>query len=322
MTPSRTATATLLVRNEADRLATALGSLRAIPSIAELLLLDTGSSDDTLAIARAFGCVIHEAPWANDFSAHRNALAELASNDLLVVLDGDEEILDPGDLDEQLRHSDGDGLFVEVQCVSASGRIEECHHSVRAYDRRKGRWRYAIHNQLVGLEDCRPSTAVVRAWYDDDVHTTARARLDVMLEHAAHAPEDPHWLYHITHAHRVLGQVDEMSTWARRYLETVRFEEARGAVVVVWLVQAALAQGKMPEAMQWMGAGLQHFPRYPDLLHLQLTISTQVFYRSSRELDPRYLGVPTYTRQAARQVPAAARLLELPLAFDSPAAVS
>ncbi|PKL75071.1 MAG: hypothetical protein CVV27_17270, partial [Candidatus Melainabacteria bacterium HGW-Melainabacteria-1] len=85
----------MIVRNEAPVLATALASIREIAD--EIIVVDTGSSDETMAIAAAEPKVrLSQLPWRNDFATARNASLDLASGDWILVLDADEELLPTG----------------------------------------------------------------------------------------------------------------------------------------------------------------------------------------------------------------------------------
>lgn len=83
--------ACLIVRDEAARLAHALASLRGVAD--ELCVVDTGSRDDTVAIARAAGARVECAEWTDDFAAARNRSLALATGTWVLVLDAD-EVLD------------------------------------------------------------------------------------------------------------------------------------------------------------------------------------------------------------------------------------
>lgn len=83
----------MIVRNEGGRLARALESVRGIAD--EIIVTDTGSTDDTVDIARRFGAVVSHFTWCDDFAAARNAGAALARGEWVFWLDGDER-LKPG----------------------------------------------------------------------------------------------------------------------------------------------------------------------------------------------------------------------------------
>ncbi|MBI1969181.1 tetratricopeptide repeat protein, partial [Candidatus Woesearchaeota archaeon] len=57
-----------------------------------IIVVDTGSADNTKKIAQAFGAKIFDFPWKNDFSAARNFSIEKASGDWILALDADEII--------------------------------------------------------------------------------------------------------------------------------------------------------------------------------------------------------------------------------------
>jgi len=82
----------MIVRNEAATLRRCLDSVRGV--VQEMVIADTGSADDTEAIARSYGARVVDAPWDNDFAAARNRALEGIQSDWVLSLDAD-EVLDP-----------------------------------------------------------------------------------------------------------------------------------------------------------------------------------------------------------------------------------
>ena len=78
----------MIVKNEAASLERCLRSAR--PHVDEIVIVDTGSTDGTLDIARRYADVLDEIEWPNSFSVARNHSLDLASGDFILVLDGDE----------------------------------------------------------------------------------------------------------------------------------------------------------------------------------------------------------------------------------------
>ncbi len=77
-----------IVRDEAARLERSLTSLGHAAD--EIVVVDTGSTDDTVKVAEAHGASVYSFPWQDDFSAARNASLEKATGDWILVVDADE----------------------------------------------------------------------------------------------------------------------------------------------------------------------------------------------------------------------------------------
>jgi len=78
----------MIVRDEAERLERSLSSVAGF--VDEMVLLDTGSTDDTVAIAERCGAVVHHLSWPGDFAPARNAALTHVRGDWVLVLDADE----------------------------------------------------------------------------------------------------------------------------------------------------------------------------------------------------------------------------------------
>ncbi len=82
----------MIVRDAAADLERCLASVR--PVADEIVIADTGSRDNTIAVARAHGARVISIAWSNDFAAARNAALEPVTADWVLSLDADER-LDP-----------------------------------------------------------------------------------------------------------------------------------------------------------------------------------------------------------------------------------
>lgn len=77
----------VITRNEADRIDRCLGSMRAL--CAELLVVDSGSDDGTVEVARALGARVEHQDWLG-FAAQKNHAISRARQPWLLLLDADE----------------------------------------------------------------------------------------------------------------------------------------------------------------------------------------------------------------------------------------
>ncbi|MGP1366539.1 MAG: glycosyltransferase [Schwartzia sp. (in: firmicutes)] len=77
-----------IVRNEAEVLGRSLESIEG--QVDELVVVDTGSDDDTVKIAKAHGARVILHPWREDFAEARNFALDALTADWVVFLDADE----------------------------------------------------------------------------------------------------------------------------------------------------------------------------------------------------------------------------------------
>ena len=80
----------MIVRDEAEILPEFLDAVEGWAD--EVCLVDTGSSDDTVTIAKSRGCAVFTYAWNNDFAAARNESLRHCTGDWILVLDADERI--------------------------------------------------------------------------------------------------------------------------------------------------------------------------------------------------------------------------------------
>jgi glycosyltransferase involved in cell wall biosynthesis/tetratricopeptide (TPR) repeat protein len=81
----------LITKNEERFIAQCLKSVREIAQ--QIVVVDTGSTDRTVEIAKENGAEVFYFTWNDDFSAARNAALEHVTGDWVLVLDADEELL-------------------------------------------------------------------------------------------------------------------------------------------------------------------------------------------------------------------------------------
>lgn len=80
----------MIVKNEETYLPKCLNSIKDI--VDEIIIVDTGSTDKTVDIAKSFGAKVYYFPWNNNFSEARNESLKYATKDWILILDGDDEI--------------------------------------------------------------------------------------------------------------------------------------------------------------------------------------------------------------------------------------
>ncbi|MBR2179968.1 MAG: glycosyltransferase [Selenomonadaceae bacterium] len=77
-----------IVKNEEHNLPRSIDSLK--DQVDEIVVVDTGSTDNTIEVAKSYGAKVFESPWNNDFSTPRNMALDNATGDWIIFLDADE----------------------------------------------------------------------------------------------------------------------------------------------------------------------------------------------------------------------------------------
>ncbi|GAA0777803.1 TPR domain-containing glycosyltransferase [Clostridium subterminale] len=80
----------MIVKNEETYLPNCLRSISDI--VDEIIIVDTGSTDKTVDIAKGFGAKVYYFPWNNNFSEARNESLKYATKDWILILDADDEL--------------------------------------------------------------------------------------------------------------------------------------------------------------------------------------------------------------------------------------
>lgn len=141
----------LVVKNEEKYLSRCLLSVKDVAD--EIVLVDTGSDDTTVEIARQFTDKVFNFKWRDDFSKARNFALDKTAGDWVLFLDGDEE-LDPQcitALREKIEQGDAEGYLVKVLNYYESGNEVLTAPDVifRLFRNRKAyRYSGAIHEQI------------------------------------------------------------------------------------------------------------------------------------------------------------------------------
>lgn len=80
----------MIVKNEEKNIKRCLDSIESIAD--EIIIVDTGSNDETLNICSSYNAKVINHKWNNDFSEARNVSLEYATKDYILFLDADEKI--------------------------------------------------------------------------------------------------------------------------------------------------------------------------------------------------------------------------------------
>jgi len=141
--------ACMMVKDEEARLPRCLESIKNV--VDEIIVVDTGSKDKTVEIAKSFGAKVFHHPWEGDFSKHRNQSISHASGKWVFIVDADEELClesPPETIKNALKEIPpkifvGIILLKDIQKDTVSMQF----NTARFFRREKAEYKGIIHNQ-------------------------------------------------------------------------------------------------------------------------------------------------------------------------------
>ncbi len=139
----------MIAKNEGDNLRRCLDSINS--EVDQIILVDTGSSDQTVEIAREYGAVVIEEEWENDFSSHRNSALKVAGSDWILFLDCDEELAPAsrGRVKEIIEDDNYEAYYLDV-VNKVEDDAEISFPSIRLFkNREEYRFQGRIHEQII-----------------------------------------------------------------------------------------------------------------------------------------------------------------------------
>ena len=282
----------LITKNEEAHLARCLESVRGLWD--DLVVVDTGSTDRTVEIARAYGARLFEFTWQDDFSLARNFSIEQAAGDWILVLDADESIAvrDHATIRELLGRDDLNAVtvfqrhylrslvegwqpgpggyeegepypgFVDVQCRRLFRNVPW----LRFHNR--------VHEELRSTDSARPLAEVDGAWVihhfgklGDGELLRAKGELYVRIgeRKIEDQPDNPQAHYELGVQYMELGQHDRALTcFERVQVLSPGFRETQ---LKMALVHARL--GDHRRALTELRAAAKAFPHHAALIALE-----------------------------------------------------
>lgn len=145
----------IIAKNEAGTIKRCINSLK--KQVNEIIFVDTGSTDDTVAIAKNCGAIVLHYQWNNDFAAARNFAIMQATGDWIVFLDADEYLVLPpnANLCDFLQSVDAKYNAILMKLINIDvdqqNKVLDFFYTIRIFRHHCGlRYQGKIHEQLQG----------------------------------------------------------------------------------------------------------------------------------------------------------------------------
>lgn len=198
----------IIAKNEARCLGRCLRSVQSI--VDEIVVVDTGSTDQTVAIARQFNARLSEFAWIDDFSAARNFALEQTTGEWILVLDADEHASDAlaGEIRQFVVGRQAVGRLKIVSDFRRNGQTFRSQSFVSRLFPRGARFEGRIHEQLVSPL---PRLNLNGELWHDGYLETAKSDRNVRLlaQELQGKPGDPYLLFQLALEYTSLNQTGE-----------------------------------------------------------------------------------------------------------------
>jgi glycosyltransferase involved in cell wall biosynthesis len=271
----------MIVRNEERHLADCLRNVASL--FDEIVIVDTGSEDDTRRIAGRFTPFVYDFPWCDDFSAARNEALRRSHGDWLFWLDADDRI--EGENVERLRRllaslDDERRMFLmntacssqfacEGQTLITHPRLFRRHTQLA--------WQGRVHEQLrpeantLGYRFSWSDVVVRHLGYADGAAFKRKVNRDLRLLRMDYAVDPTHLptLLHLGMAYFNAGRANESRYFLRQVIANTKQRCDHLRQVYCALATIEMHECKLNEALAVLDQGLAIFPTGEYLLYLR-----------------------------------------------------
>ncbi|MDE6204418.1 MAG: glycosyltransferase [Lachnospiraceae bacterium] len=278
----------MIAKNESKRIERCLSSL--MPYGFEIVVADTGSSDNTMEIARRFTDKVFTFDWCDDFSAARNFSISKASFDWIFMIDCDEYIktMDIEEFIYFMEHLSHAAGSVNRENVSGTSDTLDYYtdRTERLFNRNLYYYTGIIHEQLTpvsggNMECFLLNTVLGHDGYvmtDEERERKSRRNLSLLLKQLEKEPDNPYVYYQLGKGFEMTGDYEKSCQY---YEKGLSFPLDTSLAYVQAMVVAngfnLLRMGKAGQALAVCRCFCDDFANSADFLYLMGLI-----YRDNR----------------------------------------
>jgi len=268
----------MIVKNEEKNLEACLDGYSALAD--EIIIVDTGSTDRTIEIARAAGAIVIETTWESDFSKARNLSIDHATSDWILWTDADDRINSENceKIKKVIQSYSLTTCFSFMIKNSQDGILGDVFNQVRLFPKHPEiRFRYKVHEQVLpsiqalGYETLFTDIVVFHTGYDspETVKKKQERNLPILLKEIKERKDNPVIVYTYAGTLVDLGRFEEAIPFyeqAMHLSESLQTEDhiRCGAPVALAGVYGRLS--KWAESKKWALLAKKLNPGHPQVL--------------------------------------------------------
>ncbi|ADQ41167.1 glycosyl transferase family 2 [Caldicellulosiruptor acetigenus I77R1B] len=275
----------MMVRDEENNLYRCLNSLSILINDlrCELIIVDTGSIDGTVSIAKQFTQNIYFKKWNNDFSEIRNYSISLAKGKWIFIIDADEELLTPELIWKAIEKAEDEKcntIAVEVRNLQDLNKTDlyVLNISPRIF-RNTGKFGYygSVHNQPKFEQPILVTDIVLNhyGYLTSDrelVEKKFKRTVSIIKSELEKNPDDIYYQYQLGVSYDFYGDRRQASIEfdkAYTLLSTQPIEVKKGYILVYCIyARTLLSLGENYKAIKIASEGISLVPDYVDLYYI------------------------------------------------------
>ncbi len=278
----------LIVKNEEKTLKRCLQSV--VDLVDEIIVVDTGSEDESVNIAKEFGAKIGTFKWNQNFSEARNYAISLATKEWIFFIDADEYLRreDSVKLIQAFNDFSYDSYVVKVLSLNTVDDYQNLLMNLnhRIFKNHKGFYYSGpIHEQLQcenNIEQQDNFKIIDVGFYHtgyirevvNEKHKTDR-NLEILTKLAKKDPTNDYNLFNLATEYSQMNQIQEALELYDTVYRHANFSLGFMPKLVIFRIQCLVNLDKLEEALEAIEEGLTIYPDYTEL----------VYYRASIELS-------------------------------------
>ncbi|MCW6095154.1 glycosyltransferase [Clostridium sporogenes] len=272
----------MIVKNEEENLGRCLKSVQDL--VDEIIVVDTGSTDKTVEIAKEYGAKVHYFEWCNDFSAARNESLKYASKNWILILDGDDEFCseDKEKFKNLIKKDLNEDTIYFFETLNYSGYSVTTtditiNLNPRLFKNNYGfHYEGEVHNQLVNYEkDVKGETYDIRIYHygylnKNIVSKDKRNRNITLLREQIKKGEDIKFAY-FNLGNEYFALDDKKSALDNYYKSYNDFDPSTGYAsrLIERIVISNYTLKDYDKALEFIEIGTRYYPEFTDLYYLK-----------------------------------------------------
>ena len=275
----------MIVKNEQEYLSKCLESIKDI--VDEIIVVDTGSSDKTVEIAKSFGAKVYYFEWNNNFSEARNESLKYATKNWIMIMDADEELCPEvrGNLKDLLYSELDEKAIYYFETFSYHGNsIDNNSMTVnlnpRLFKNELGtHYEGEVHNQLVHSEDkyysiCKTVRFYHYGYLDKSIESKNKRNRNITLlnEQIRKNPDDSFAHFNLGTEYSALKDMEE--ALKHYYKSYEKFDQYNGYSYLL-IFRIAFLNYNIKDydtAFKFINIGIEHYPKFTELYFLKSII--------------------------------------------------